>query len=391
MSVKRYKKPVSITHPALLDEWDFDKNFSVSTEEVTAGSNRVVWWVCKECGYNWEATLGNRSRGSGCPSCSGKVTNIKNSLAIRYPKLSEEWDFYKNGNLSPDNISYGSARKVWWCCKECLFSWEASPNSRTSYKDGTGCPACAGRAVTETNKLSANCRNVSEEWCYDLNVKGPERYTTTSNKKVWWECKKCGEVWKASIYNRVKNNSGCPYCSGHLVSDNNRLSIKYSEVCKSWCYELNDKRPSEFSYNSHRRVWWKCPECDNVWKVQIYARTVGGNGCSVCSTWGVSKVSQEWLDSLNISNKYREYNIKGLNIRVDGYDPTTNTVYEFLGDYWHGNPEIYEPKKDNPTIKKSYGYLYKCTQERLESLEDLGYNVVYIWESDYRNMESIND
>ena len=24
---------------------------------------------------------------------------------------------------------------------------------------------------------------------------------------------------------------------------------------------------------------------------------------------------------------------------VDGFEPKTNTVYEFNGDYWHGNPE----------------------------------------------------
>ena len=26
---------------------------------------------------------------------------------------------------------------------------------------------------------------------------------------------------------------------------------------------------------------------------------------------------------------------------VDGYDSKTNTIYEFNGDFWHGNPNIY--------------------------------------------------
>lgn len=55
-----------------------------------------------------------------------------------------------------------------------------------------------------------------------------------------------------------------------------------------------------------------------------------------------------WLDSLNIQNNYRQYKI-GKYI-VDGYDPNSNTVYEFYGDYWHGNPNIYNKNDMNKKL-----------------------------------------
>ena len=63
-----------------------------------------------------------------------------------------------------------------------------------------------------------------------------------------------------------------------------------------------------------------------------------------------SKIGDIWLEYVKHTNKIdnliKEYKIPhfhfGNNERhkyVDGYDPATNTIYEFLGDYWHGNPK----------------------------------------------------
>lgn len=88
-----------------------------------------------------------------------------------------------------------------------------------------------------------------------------------------------------------------------------------------------------------------------------------------------------WLDSLHICKSNRQVRI-GKYI-VDGYDPTTNTIYEFLGDYWHGNPKIYKPFEYNKKVGKTFGELYENTIKRNEELELLGYNVVFMWESEY--------
>ena len=60
------------THPELAGEWLQEKNGTLHPTDVTAGSHLKVWWKCKACGREWLAYISNRSRGSGCRSCSQK-------------------------------------------------------------------------------------------------------------------------------------------------------------------------------------------------------------------------------------------------------------------------------------------------------------------------------
>ena len=70
--------------------------------------------------------------------------------------------------------------------------------------------------------------------------------------------------------------------------------------------------------------------------------------------------------------------------RVDGYDPVTHTVYEFLGDFWHGNPKIYSPGTVNKKLSCTMGDLYEKTQQRLLAIETAEKcKMVTIWESDF--------
>ena len=64
-------------------------------------------------------------------------------------------------------------------------------------------------------------------------------------------------------------------------------------------------------------------------------------------------------------------------------DPETNTIYEFLGDYWHGNPEVYDSEDINTNNGKTFKELYDNTFERLYEIKTLGYDVKYIWELDW--------
>ena len=67
----------------------------------------------------------------------------------------------------------------------------------------------------------------------------------------------------------------------------------------------------------------------------------------------------------------------------DGFDPHTNTIYEFLGDFWHGNLTKYDPKTMNTKVGRSMGDLNRDTCERLNFIKAQGYKVVAIWEDDY--------
>ena len=52
----------------LADEWHPTKNGNLTPRDVTSGTRKKVWWVCKE-GHEWQATIADRNQGSGCPIC----------------------------------------------------------------------------------------------------------------------------------------------------------------------------------------------------------------------------------------------------------------------------------------------------------------------------------
>lgn len=59
-----------VYNPELCKEWDYKKN-KKKPEDYTPGSNKKVWWICKDCEFNWQADISNRNySGNGCPRCS---------------------------------------------------------------------------------------------------------------------------------------------------------------------------------------------------------------------------------------------------------------------------------------------------------------------------------
>lgn len=102
-------------------------------------------------------------------------------------------------------------------------------------------------------------------------------------------------------------------------------------------------------------------------------------------TYSVSKPSQIWLDRLGVPVEYRESSIRinGKLYRVDALDKENKVVYEFNGDFWHGNPKKYDPNGINPINKIKFGELYEKTMKKREDLENNGYTVISIWESDF--------
>ena len=109
-----------------------------------------------------------------------------------------------------------------------------------------------------------------------------------------------------------------------------------------------------------------------------------GQGCPRCGDlFGVKE--NKWLDILGV----KERQVRIGKYFVDGYDPVTNTIYEFNGDFWHGNPELYDSSDINTALNKTFGELYEKTIKREEILIKKGYNVVSIWENDFNKLFNI--
>lgn len=69
---------------------------------------------------------------------------MSNSLASVHPELISEWS-EKNLPLTPDKITFGSNKRVWWI-GACGHEWETSVKARSK---GEKCPICSGARVIE--------------------------------------------------------------------------------------------------------------------------------------------------------------------------------------------------------------------------------------------------
>ena len=130
--------------PVIAAQWHSSKNETLTPEQVTPSSNRKVWWRCEK-GHDYQAAVGARTMsGSGCPYCAGrKVLPGFNDLATLEPKIAAQWHPTLNGGLTPDGVTVGCHRKVWWQCQEGHV-WKAAIYSRAGPQK-CGCPICAGR------------------------------------------------------------------------------------------------------------------------------------------------------------------------------------------------------------------------------------------------------
>ena len=137
-----------VVNPDLAKQWDHERNTPVTAADVTAFNNNTFWWICNE-GHRWMATVSNRSKGEGCPYCSGrKAIPGVNSFDVYYPEIAGEWHPSKNGSMLPSDFSLGSNKIVWWRCGKG-HEWQATIFDRVN---GSECPKCKG-AKDSTRKL----------------------------------------------------------------------------------------------------------------------------------------------------------------------------------------------------------------------------------------------
>ena len=75
----------------LMTEYNFDKNNNLNLDTLTLGSDKKIWWICKNK-HEWEASIGSRYRtGCSCPYCSNKkVLEGYNDLTTTNPSIAKE-------------------------------------------------------------------------------------------------------------------------------------------------------------------------------------------------------------------------------------------------------------------------------------------------------------
>ncbi|MEV8274315.1 zinc-ribbon domain-containing protein [Microbacterium sp. NPDC077184] len=301
-------------YPAVAAEWDRTPGSNAGDpDHVGARSNRRVNWVCGE-GHRWTATIANRTRnGSGCPFCAGnRAVPGQTDLATVRPDLALEWDFERNGDLTPNVVGAFSAMKVWWT-GECGHRWDAAINNRSS---GQGCPMCAGkRAITGVTDLATVRPDLAGQW-HSSNKLRPDEVVPGSGKKVVWQCAE-GHTWTAAIYRRHVLGTGCPFCFGrYVIVGKTDLATVRPDLVSEWDAS-NARKPTEVPAGSKQRALWNCKH-GHQWEAVIASRT-GRRACgcphcygrrAVPGTTDLATLRPDLAAEWDVSNRSRPERVK---------------------------------------------------------------------------------
>lgn len=262
--------------PEAARQWHPTKNGGLTPDQVTPKSAIKAWWKC-DGGHEWKAAVATRTGGGKCPYCSGKKSTGTKNLLLVHPDIAGQWHPTKNGDLTPDQVSYGSKKKVWWVCEKG-HEWNTHVTSRSN---GNGCPYCSGRKASKEHNLLRSHPGIAKEWHSTKNGDlTPDQVTPVSGKKVWWQCEK-GHEWVTDVANR-SYGYGCPYCSGRRASKGYNLLRLHPDVAKEWHPTKNGVlTPDQVTPGSGKKVWWVCDN-GHEWLAVIKNRS-NGHGCAICA------------------------------------------------------------------------------------------------------------
>ena len=143
------------------------------------------------------------------------------------------------------------------------------------------------------------------EW--DGNIEDMKKYSFKSDSKVNWKCKsdKICHKWITSIRNRVRGNTGCPYCSVPVKTIcsiqgcwcNSLWSLK-PELRSEWDGNIEDMK--KLSSSSNQVVKWKCKtgkDC-HKYEASITHKSGRNQGCPYCINKKICSKEGCWCNSL---------------------------------------------------------------------------------------------
>lgn len=259
------------------DKYSVTGNYTTTSEKIEMKHN--------ECGYEYVTTPNSFLKGTRCPSCSNKITQLSNSEYKR--RLAEQF-----GDEYLPLSDYKTAKlKVIIKHLKCNFRWEVTPTNLWRSK---GCPKCNNNFTT---------KKTHEDFIKELRERHGDDYSAISEyknlrDKVLIKHESCGHEWLVSPVNILKK-SGCPKCYGRVKKTTEQYKREVYAIVKHE-YSVLGKY-----VNSIEKITMKHNSCGNIYEVNP-ASFLKGRRCAKCNSSIGEKRIQEWLDFYGV-NYEKEY------------------------------------------------------------------------------------
>lgn len=357
------------------DKYKYDRTiYNKGKEDVTI--------TCRHHG-DFQQTPQSHVQGHGCPKCNGGIAYTHDQFLEKAKELhGDKCDYSKTDYIN-------SIIPVIIICTIHNREYEQRPVDHLSSQH-SGCQLCRYEDVSNklkmTQKEFLDRATEKHNDVYDYSLV-EYKIIDTPVKII---CKSHG-AFEQTPWVHLRSTYGCPECARFLDGQNRRKTTDE--------FIMSANKAHGYKYDYSKTVYELAKSlvtiiCKTHGEFQLEASShLSGRGCPLCRPVNYSKASLQWLRYIEFSSGQYiqhaenggEYQIPGTRLRVDGYCKNTNTVYEFHGDYWHGNPVLFNGNILNRTCGVNMGDLYRDTLSKRKLIQEKGFRYVEIWENDWKN------
>lgn len=343
------------------------------SKTVYTGMQQNVLITCKVHGDFIQKACNHVHNKAGCMKCfRGHDIDETNFVLQASAKHKDLYDYSRSNFVNTQT-------KMMIICAEHGEFWQTPFNHIVN---GHGCNACYLMYKSESTLHERNALFLERSKSVHENKYTYEKVVYNNNSsKVEIICPEHGSFWQTPC-NHV-NGAGCPACSG-----NKRVSKE------DFLHVSNMVHGTRYGYEQVADITCRnsvveivCQQ-HGIFKQLVHVH-MKGHGCPKCNVTRMSKKARQWLEFLEVSLDIQhfdndgEYKIPNSNYFADGYCKDKNIVFEFHGDFWHGNPNRFDHNEINPMTKTTYGDLYEKTIKKKTFLLQEGYTYIECWESDW--------
>jgi hypothetical protein len=363
------------------DRYNYDRVVLVAVREK-------VTIFCNGCQQPFEQTPDSHLKGSGCESCVKKAAGLAR-------RLGQDDFLRRSREVHGERYDYtavaynGVDERVTIVCR--VPGHGSFEQIAMNHMSGAGCSKCG------YERHAAASTYTTEEFV----ARAKEAH---GNAFDYSETVYLGGHSPVTIRCRIEGHG---YFTT-LAADHMSGAIRGCKVCKAIGISVRSAKPveqllAEFQrIHGNRYIYERLDYKGDAVLVTITCRLHGdfeqtprvhlmGSGCQVCAKRGFSRACLDWLAFEQIG---RQGPIKHAlsggehrigSYRVDGFCATTQTVWEFMGCFWHGCIKCFPDRSEINVVKKqSMEVMYNRTIARILWLREQGYEVRVVWEHSWR-------
>lgn len=340
---------------------------------IYTGIHNKITIICPIHG-EFEQTPAHHLSGQGCKPC-GKAKATESRTMTQEDFLFRSNELHQNKYDYTKTIYKTTHEKVIIICPK-HGDFQQTP---AVHLQGHGCWSCATEVRADLQRSNADEFVKKAKDIHGDKYEYSQVLYINNHTKVIIGCPKHG-VFEQMPACHLKGY-GCNDCGNETISLK-KLSNTQEFIDKARkVHGINAYTYVDTVYvNNSSKVIITCPKHGDF--KQTPQNHLAGSGCSKCKV-SVSNKEKRWLKFVAGDNKEFVHHYKVDKYICDGYDPKTNTIYEFNGCFWHGCSKCFTSSETNPVTGYTYEEHREKTERKRTYLIEKGFTVIEIWECDF--------